>query len=400
MLYFALFLHFYQPPTQFARVTKKIAHQSYERILEIIERYKNIRLTANFSASLTEQLARLGLSKIINGLVKLAEEGRVELTGSAAYHPLLPKIPKEEMERQIRLNEKINRKYFGKAWCSRGFFPPEMAYSPEVGEVVEGLGYKWIILEGSGFEESTHFSSRPGLKMSRSIIRKKNSNLAVFFRNRELSLAIAFSKIKSIRELFRFFDIERYDLNEESYTIVAMDGETFGHHQPGQLKFLEEIFSLSTPPLMTVIKNGVNIRFVTISELFKLFPKYLEIEPKVSTWGESWDRWDNLKNPIHKFQWKLYKLALGRSNLQGGRTSLKREARHLLDQALHSDQFWWASYSPCWHPKMIEKGARMLRDVVLLGPGADTEDKKKAQKLYNEIILTGRKLYGDKIIPC
>ncbi|TSC53703.1 MAG: hypothetical protein LiPW16_320, partial [Microgenomates group bacterium LiPW_16] len=74
--------------------------------------------------------------------------------------------------------------------------------------------------------------------------------------------------------------------------------------------------------------------------------------------------------------------------------------RGLLDRALHSDQFWWASHSPCWHPKMIERGARMLRDVEMLDPRVGEKEKRQAQKLYNDIILTGRKLYGEEIIPC
>ncbi|MBI5465181.1 hypothetical protein HY946_01070, partial [Candidatus Gottesmanbacteria bacterium] len=74
--------------------------------------------------------------------------------------------------------------------------------------------------------------------------------------------------------------------------------------------------------------------------------------------------------------------------------------RSLLDRALHSDQFWWASHSPCWHPKMIERGARMARDVILLNQSASVQQKKEAQELYTNIILIGRKLYGEEIIPC
>ncbi|MBI5465255.1 hypothetical protein HY946_01445, partial [Candidatus Gottesmanbacteria bacterium] len=187
MLYFALFLHFYQPPTQFPQITKKIAQESYEKILKIIYYQTGGRLTVNISASLTEQLEALGLGRIIDGFSVLAEEGRIEFVGSAAYHPLLPRIPRSEMVRQIKLNEEINRKYFS-SFAPRGFFPPEMAYSPEVGEVVERLGYKWIILDESAL---------PGYHSGGEniIYQKKNSNLTVFIRNKKLSLAIAFSQI-------------------------------------------------------------------------------------------------------------------------------------------------------------------------------------------------------------
>ncbi|MBI4999862.1 hypothetical protein HZB97_03795, partial [Candidatus Gottesmanbacteria bacterium] len=289
MLYFALFLHFYPPPTPFPKITKKIAQESYEKILKIIYYQTGGRLTVNISASLTEQLEALGLGRIIDGFSVLAEEGRIEFVGSAAYHPLLPRIPRSEMVRQIKLNEEINRKYFGpsfaKATEDKGFFPPEMAYSPEVGEVVEKLGYKWIILDESALP-GDHTGGE------NIIYQKKNSNLTVFIRNKKLSLAIAFSQITSVDELFRFFETEGYSLDEDRPVIAALDGETFGHHQPGQLKFLEEIFEWQ-------MAND-KWQMATISELFDLFPKGPEIEPKTSSWGESWKRWDNPKNPIHR----------------------------------------------------------------------------------------------------
>lgn len=368
MLYWSWFLHFYQPPTQFPQVTKKISSESYEKILKILQTHKNAYLTVNFSASLAEQLVNLGLGKIIDGFAELAQEGRIEFTGSAAYHPLLPRIPGKEIERQIKLNEEINRKYFGPFGKLRaGFFPPEMAYSPKVGEVVERLGYKWIILDESAIKMKNE-----NRKLKNEIFER--GELAVFVRNRDLSLKIAFSKITSVEELSHFLKG-----GKDGYVIAALDGETFGHHQPGQLKFLEELFKCQ-------------MKFVTVSELLNLFPKRSEIEPKTSSWGDSFKRWDDPKNPIHRLQWKLYNLALS------GHPS--PEPRLLLDQALHSDQFWWASHSPCWHPKMIERGARMLRDVEMLDPRVGEKEKRQAQKLYNDIILTGRKLYGEEIIPC
>jgi hypothetical protein len=326
-----------------------------------------------------------------------------------------------------------------------------MAYSPAVGEVVEKLGYKWIILDESAIlktkDTSDGVPAQPDsseVDGKQTIYIKRNSQLAVFIRDRRLSLAIAFSQITSVSQLLDFLKREnntRYELrshpitgtnlasnthlDENGYVIVALDGETFGHHQPGQLKFLEELFTWNLEP--------GTWNMVTISELLKLFPQRLEIEPKTSTWGESWERWDDPKNPIHRLQWKLYRLALKVGGAGGDEFShptlafsfpksshstmslLSKGAavrvgmskivarrplnsRALLDRALHSDQFWWASHSPCWHPKMIERGTRTLRDVVLLSPASQEKEKEEAQKLYNNIIITGRKLYGDKII--
>ena len=40
-------------------------------------------------------------------------------------------------------------------------------------------------------------------------------------------------------------------------------------------------------------------------------------------------------------------------------------ARGLLDQALHSCQFWWASRRPMWDVNMIHKGLLEQQEVIL-----------------------------------
>ena len=75
------------------------------------------------------------------------------------------------------------------------------------------------------------------------------------------------------------------------------------------------------------------------------------------------------------------------------------KARLLLDQALHSDQFWWASKNPCWHYQMVERGANLLRETVEALPG-DEEKKAQAQGLYQQIVRTGARLYGKDNIAC
>ena len=60
-----------------------------------------------------------------------------------------------------------------------------------------------------------------------------------------------------------------------------------------------------------------------------------------------------------------------------------------MDAALHSDQYWWASARPWWSLEMIERGAKELKDVILIAPASSVKDKKTAQDLYAKIIFTG-----------
>jgi len=424
----ALFLHLYQPPTQFAKVLESITNASYRRVLNSIRRHPSAKVTINISGSLTEQLGRVSdLRSVLDDLADLVEKGQVELTGSAAYHPLLTELPRGEIRRQILLNDEINRRYFGDAYCPRGFFPPEMAWSRRVAEVVDDLGFGWVILDPSALP------SAGSARYQLSNFKIKGMDLRIFFRNSDLSIKVAFSQIRTVEELKK----EIYKLPTTSYTLIlAMDGETFGHHRPEQLRFLEELFSVGVDPCVDPRKgrtHGFAPTLVTVSELQKILSEPIETEIRTSSWGP-WERWKNPKNPIHQLQWQLFHLAIRTVqsskhqipstklqtnskqedrfehwNLRFGISGRRREgltsnqkkwlrARQMLDKAIHSDQFWWASAQPHWHYQMVERGARMLRDVVLTVPDAPGVSRRRARELYDKIISTGLKLHGECVI--
>jgi len=395
---------------------EKITRQSYIKIVEILKKNSRAQLTLNICASLTEQLGK-DFPKIIVEIKNLAKAGQIEFTATAAYHPLLSKLPKSEMIRQIKLNSEINKKYFGREFAPTGFFPPEMAYSAKLGDVLEELGFSWVILEEYAY---------PGEFISREkIFKRKGKKLFVFFRERDLSLKIAYAAINTIAKLEKYLGRQ---LGKPGYLITAMDGETFGHHQKGLEKFLADLYKF---PKLTSVKIS------NLSQIAKL-SQIEEVEPMLSTWGITetdcrngivYPRWDLPDNPLHKLQWKLTNLAIKSVNspsassgsaepfgleLRVERLTVKdpgprgrqktvnsqqfKKARNLLDKALHSDQYWWASHNPYWHYKMVVKGADMLAAVVKVSPTASKQDKIEAGLLREKIASLGLKLYGDTVI--
>src|SRR3972149_1379683 len=106
-MYWASFLHIYQPPTQTEEVTRKVTDECYRKLVDLLLRHPDARVTLNINACLTEQLDRYGLHDVIDGRRALAERGQIELTGSAMYHPILPLIPAGEMRRQIEMNTEV-----------------------------------------------------------------------------------------------------------------------------------------------------------------------------------------------------------------------------------------------------------------------------------------------------
>jgi alpha-amylase/alpha-mannosidase (GH57 family) len=372
-MYWANFLHIYQPPTQKEIWIRRITEESYRKVFSGLLEIPQARLTININGVLCEFLEKYGGQDVLDNIRKLLDRGNIELTGSAKYHAFLPLLPESEIERQILLNEETLNKYFGNKWKKGGFFSPEMAYSRKVAEVAKRLGYKWIIMDELGFPENKELSrdtiyNIQGLK-----------DFSVFFRERNFSFIILSAQVGSVPTILRYLG-PRLEANE--YVVTAMDGETFGHHRPGLEMLLFDLL------------RDERTDTVMISDLLEKFEKKEAIEPLDSTWAVTkknmkdnnpFARWKKDDNEIQQRQWELTDLAVEAAN----REPVNPEVRKMLDEAAHSDQYWWASARPWWSLEMIERGAYELRNVVLKSPKATEEEKRRAEELYKEIIYTG-----------
>jgi alpha-amylase/alpha-mannosidase (GH57 family) len=393
MIYWAPLLHFYQPPTQTNSMLMKISNESYRPLLDVFDDFEHARATININGVLTEMLQQCGYSDVLSKFRKLAEEKKFEFTGSGKYHPVLPLIPAEETERQIRLNYQTNRSLLGDVYAPRGIFPPEMCYSRDIVDPIIESRHEWIIISGIACPVAWPMD----------VIHEISSGqdkLAVFFRDDILSNKISFRNIDGpgfIEHLKRLYSGEG-----DIYVVTAMDAETFGHHiQHWDQLFLAQIFETLEPmanhdktmhqqkPLaeqhrrlfeFEKDKEDRQIRIVTISDLLNIFPRGNKIEPKPSSWSTSADDikmdnyyplWKDKDNPVHEKQWEHLSITMDVAHkaieLVDNDTSRQfaNIARTSLDAALHSDQFWWASKKPMWDVNMVYKGLNLQREVLL-----------------------------------
>ncbi|RJQ30607.1 hypothetical protein C4572_04060 [Candidatus Parcubacteria bacterium] len=372
-MYWANFLHIYQPVVQKDIWVKRVADESYRKIFRGLLDIDRAKITLNISGVLCDLLEKNGCSDVLESIKNLIDAGKLEITGSAKYHAFLPLLPESEIERQIVLNEETLDKYFGKNWKKGGFFPPEMAYSKKVAEVAKRLGYKWMIVDEMAFP--------PGKKIEKDVIYeiKGIKDFHVFFRERNLTFKIlSGSRVSSLPAIMKFLEKR---IGNSEYSVTAMDGETFGHHRPG----LEN--------LMFDLLREESIKPATITELLDIFPKKEIIEPRPSTWaavprdfevGEPYFRWKSSGNQIQQWQWELLELAaeiVSRNE--------DEDIRGRLDRALHSDQFWWSSARPWWSLEWIERGAYDLKEIINDSKNASKEEREKAEELYKQIIFTG-----------
>lgn len=376
----ANFLHIYQPPTQKPEIVRKVTKESYRKIVQELSRTKRARVTLNISGVLTELLARYDGSDVIRDLKDLALKGQIEFTGSAKYHPLLPKLPESEAIHQIKLNDETNRKYFGKAWQPKGFFPPEMGFSKEVAKIASDLGFEWIIADEFSYPRELGAVDYSKIHQIRGL------PLKIYFRERATSFKILSAQLGTGKLLLEDLGSR---IKENKYLLTAMDGETFGHHRLGLEQLLFDLY------------RSPQIQAEKISDLPKFFTEVSTIDPEPSTWALTrsdrekqtpFSRWDDVGNPIHKMQWQLTDLAIRTAGRSSG------TARVALDRALHSDQYWWAGAKPWWSIEYIERGAKELVGAIKLSSNVSKEIVDEAERLYLAIISTAFDWQRDGIV--
>jgi hypothetical protein len=125
--------------------------------------------------------------------------------------------------------------------------------------------------------------------------------------------------------------------------------------------------------------RGRALEVVTASRLLDLFPGATPVSPGSSSWSTSGDDlargvpyplWNDPSNRLQGLLWRHLRLCIELvdtcSRVKPGEARRHAEiARGLLDQALHSCQFWWASRRPMWDVNMIERGLAEQRAVAL-----------------------------------
>lgn len=372
----ANFLHFYQPADQQADILEAVVAQSYRPLLQDFAKMPRLRLTLNINGALLELFDKHGYRDLLDLLRKMGSDGRIEFTGSAKYHALLPFLQAREMVRQISVNTETLRFYLGKAFQQRGFFPPEMAYNNTVGRVVADQGFSWIILDEIAYDGQVDHVDHTVLYAI------AGTKLRAFFRERRASNLIMSAVVRTPKSLLASLDAE---IRRRRYLVTAMDGETFGHHRPG----LEKL-------LFGLLRSN-RYRLLQISDIPDHYTVTKSVRPKASTWASSPEdiqrgmqflSWSDPHNPIHAWQWRLLRLVLRQVHGMKTRSGRARVVRTKMDIALASDHFWWASAKPWWSLEMIEDGAYRLLDTLRSIPGVPRRTLDHASSYYEKIVST------------
>lgn len=379
------FLHFYQPANAESFSIHKALDKSYWRLLRLMEEHPDLRATWNVSGCLLERLADEKENAFLERLKFLVKKGRVELTGSAAYHGFLPLLPEDEVIRQIKTNEKILRKHFGKNFKPAGFFFPEMAYSPALSKLVKRLGYSWIILDEIAYSSINKKRPEAG-----KVYIDSASGLKVVFRDRAISSAYPPDKIWPLIKKEKS-EAGKAKKAELEIILTATDAELYGlrHEDPtAEIEKIAKEKSLSSATLSSFIKS-VKGKL----EKTELKSSSWESSPKDVNGGKPYHLWLDKNNKIQVNLWKLADIALDMG------VKFKKDKNHYwyrwhLVRGLASCTFWWASahdfskiYGPyAWSPDEIERGLEdMIRSVRSFADLKTKKRKLEAEAIYLKI---------------
>jgi len=362
------FLHWYQPANTDAYHIQEAVDKSYTRLVRALEEHPRTKFTFNISGCLILRLEELGHLDLIARIKKLIEKGQLEITGTAAYHALLPLVDETEVVRQIKENEAILKKHFGANFKPRGFFFPEMAYSPQVAKIVKKMGYQWIIVDEilfNGKLNQVNFSD---------VYLDTNSNLKVIFRGRH------FSGTYVPDNLEKFF-------TKNKTIITATDGELYGlrHEDPtGELEKILEGKFFSTKLISDFVDERKKIIRV------KLLSGNWESTVRELKNHEPYALWQKKGNKIQVAIWDLANLAQAVSQKNKKDSNYNWSRWHLV-RGLASCTFWWASgrdfsvnFGPrAWSPDEIERGINeFIRSIRSLHNQTSSRTKIKAEKMY------------------
>jgi len=347
---------------------------SYTRIMRALDEHPDIKFTINISGCIFLRWEELGYHDLIKRIGRLIKKGQIDLTGTVAYHPLMPLVPEEEIKRQIKENEKILKKHFGQHFKPRGFFFPELAYSPATAKIVKEMGYKWLLLDEIAVNGQT------GTAEFNKIYKDKNSGLDIVIRSRELSHSFVPEMITKI--------INKNNVKQD-LAITATDAELYGLRHIDHSAIFEKL--LKRPELKTI----------TISEFIKSHEERTMINPPKHSWAtsekelkksEPFNLWKEDGNEVQKKLWQLAELAYDTIE------DYKKDknyyyARWHLVRGLASCTFWWASakdfrlFGPIsWSPDEIERGTNeFIRSIRALDDEETRDIKMKAEKQYIDI---------------
>lgn len=364
----ALVLHIYQPPTQRRDILDLVARESYRPLLDLLLTAGR-PVTLNISGTLIEQLANNGYGELIEKIKELHSARHITLTTTAYTHALLPLWPDDEVRHQIKTNNAVQRQYLGSHWRSNGLYLPECAYSPSLDAVIDELSLDWVIIDELSLLKEGY----------EPVVSTSEAKHRFIVRHRALSQALA-------TDPDQFVDL-LHNLNESG--VAVLDGEVFGHFDPGALSKLTRAFELAGDelgPAPSLLHRAVPTRLRAAS--WETLASDLKR-------GVPFPVWQDKRNPMHRLLWHFYR-SVYRALKRGGGLDRNEWTRRHFDNGVASCYLWWANLKrtagpfkmEIWNPDMIVAGISEIIKAVRTDHLLTTKTKRRLETEHADVLKT------------
>jgi hypothetical protein len=393
-IHLSFLLEFYQPPTQSPRILAEIVKECYVPMAKLFNCDLKPRFTISIAHSLMSLLSRDGRAdEIVPSFCSALEKGTIEIVHSGAYHPIFPLLPDSEVVRQIELDFGLKLEMFGNL-PRAGIIAPELCYDDRLLKIFQAIGFDWTIIDDKTMEsrgvpvrESEVYSIDDFFVLTRSSLWSER-----------IRTRMEDGRYLTGHEFVSLLSQEAETKAADSYKIIALCGETFGHH----IKYFQETFLRD---MLFALQHCSNLHLCRISDLPSMLPharrdpevgKDFSYFPPSSTAtsasdlarGDPYPHWKSNGNLVHEALWALTDLILTASHRLESVGVSMGSLRSLMDSAFYSGQYFSASIW-YWQPDAIYEGIdRQMRALYKYARiSGDTETLAAGERLYRTLML-------------
>ncbi|MDD4979991.1 MAG: glycoside hydrolase family 57 protein [Candidatus Omnitrophica bacterium] len=325
------------------------------------------------------------LADILPTYKEFMAKGQIEVTLNPYYHPILPllyntKIGKEancrtslphlnfaypdDARAQIDEAVKFYQERFGIP--PQGMWPSEEAVSEHILPLIIQAGIKWIVTdEGLLFKSLKKKKRGTRLLYQPHFIKRKDGNLNIIFRDRNLSDLIGFVYYRlktedAVSDLMQHLqNIAGAFKDEDILVTIAMDGENAWEYYPNDgHDFLGLLYQR--------LSESKIIKTVTIAEYLKTHTANLEIKRLASgSWIFSdFGKW--IGNPSKNRAWEY--LAKARKELEDSKSQIPDSKLELAYKQMYiaegSDWFWWYGEDQADFDRLFRMHLRNFYNII------------------------------------
>ena len=312
------------------------------------------------------------LARVLPKHRELQDQGRIEVSTTPYYHPILPllcdmrsahralprmKLPdvkgdwKEDARRQLQMAARLYREKFGRE--PRGLWPSEGSVSPEMLTLAVEAGFAWMAtdeeilarsLDLPMYRDCSQRINRPDVLYQPYNVRSDDAVIRMIFRDHYLSDLVGFKYQWMPPEdaandlLTRLWNIRQSAPHNDHFVAIILDGENaWEHYRNSGLDFLRTLYRRIT--------NEQWLETVTISDYLHHRPPGVTIGNLFSgSWiGHNFATW--VGHPEKNTGWECISHTRAFLTTVKAADPAKQEALDAAWQELYiaegSDWFWW-----------------------------------------------------------